>query len=143
MSELRDLPESDLLVLARENDDKAFLELIARARPVCLTVARSILGNEADTEDRMQNAFLKAWRNLGRFREDASFTTWFCRIVTNECLMLIRSRRRYNEFSLDEQASPDFSVASTIPDSGADPEELVATQEIEDLLTDELRKVPK
>ena len=142
MSQLQLLAEPDLLLLARQADGEAFNELISRARPRCLTIARSILGNEAETEDRMQDAFFKAWRNLNAFREDASFTTWICRIVANECLMLSRRRRRYHELSLDDCSNSESPQRHWVRDPRANPEQLVATEEIGELLARELRRVP-
>ena len=143
MPELYEYSEDALLMLARQGDGRAFVELIARGRPVCLTVARSILGPEAEVEDVMQNAFIKAWSNVSRFREESSFATWLCRIVTNECLMLIRRRQRHTEFPLHECSESEFPFRLAVPQTGANPEELVASREINDLLKNELGKVPR
>ena len=135
--------ETDLVALAKQEDSEAFTELVVRARPVCLTVARSILGDAAEAEDQVQNGFLKAWRNISQFREDASFTTWMCRIVTNECLMVVRRRNRVLHVSLDESPSDGISHALRVRDTQAGPEETVASEEIRDLLSRELVRVPK
>jgi RNA polymerase sigma-70 factor (ECF subfamily) len=140
---LGEFSEADLLVLARDQNEAAFNELIGRARHRCLTIARSILGDEAETEDRMQDAFFKAWLNLSGFREDASFTTWICRIVANECLMLTRRRRRYNEFSIDEFSTPEVNRGNWLRDTRANPEEILAKEEIGVVVARELGRLPK
>ena len=73
---------------ARRGDERAFNELIRMHQEVAFRVAHVIAGNEA--EDAVQDAALKAWRALGRFRPGAPFRPWLLRIVANEA----RNRRR-------------------------------------------------
>ena len=54
--------------------------------------ARSILENDAETEDALQEAYLRAWRALAGLRADAKLSTWLVRIVINESLSLLRRR---------------------------------------------------
>ena len=75
---------------ARAGDRKAFEALLAEARPRALCVAMKVLHNPDDAEDAVQDGFLKAWRNLGRFEGRAAFTTWIHRIVMNSSLDLLR-----------------------------------------------------
>ena len=63
--------------------------------------ARSIVQNDAEAEEVLQEAYLRAWRALGSFRADAQLSTWLVRIVANEALGRLRSRRE-DVFSLDE-----------------------------------------
>jgi RNA polymerase sigma-70 factor (ECF subfamily) len=135
--------ETELVYRCRHGDAAAFEELIKRARPVCLTVARSILGDEADAEDQVQIAAFKAWRSIDQFRHDASFTTWVCRIVTNECLMLFRRRTRFPHMSIDESSGRETYRPPAFRDTGADPEELAASDEVREMLSRELRRVPR
>jgi len=57
-------------------------------------VARSILRDDADAEDALQDAYVQAYRKLGEFRGEAELSTWLTRIVINESLMRVRRRRR-------------------------------------------------
>jgi RNA polymerase sigma-70 factor (ECF subfamily) len=81
-----------LAVRAGEGDDDAFAVLVHRHSSPLLALARHLLGNPADAEDAVQDAFLSAWRRLPEFRGDAAFRTWMYRIVTNRCLNTLRSR---------------------------------------------------
>jgi len=81
-----------LAVRAGEGDDDAFAVLVHRHSPPLLALAGQLLGNPADAEDAVQDAFLSAWRRLPEFRGDAAFRTWMYRIVTNRCLNTLRSR---------------------------------------------------
>ena len=61
------------------------------------------LRNHAQTEDAMQNAYLKAFLHLARFRGGSSFATWLTRIMINECLMIIRSGKRAVMENIDDE----------------------------------------
>src|SRR5215472_3557083 len=93
--------ETELIerVLAGEKD--LFYELIQPyERGVFLAVA-SILGNDADAEDATQEAVLKAYRNLARFRQESKFSTWLFQIAINEAKMRLRKDRRHLYESID------------------------------------------
>ncbi|RBL80186.1 RNA polymerase subunit sigma-70, partial [Streptomyces cavourensis] len=81
------------VVRAGEGDEEAFEVLVRRHSPAMLQLAMRLLGDRADAEDAVQDAFVSAWRKLPEFRRDAAFSTWLHRIVTNRCLNRLRSRR--------------------------------------------------
>ena len=85
----------DLAVLARvrAGDRDAYAELVRRYAPVALRTA-ALLGAGPDAEDVVQEAFVKAYSALGRFREGAAFRPWLLQIVTNETRNLHRSAGR-------------------------------------------------
>lgn len=58
------------------------------------SIALNILGNTADAEDAVQEAFLRIYRGVGRFRGECAFTTWIYRVVVSACYDLARKRRR-------------------------------------------------
>jgi RNA polymerase sigma-70 factor (ECF subfamily) len=66
-----------------------------------LAVARRLLGNEEDARDAVQDAFLNAYRGIGRFEGGSLLSTWLHRITVNVSLMKLRTRRRKPEESLD------------------------------------------
>jgi len=57
---------------------------------------RKILVNHEDTDDILQNTFIKAWKGLDNFREDSNLFTWLYRIATNEALSFLRQKKRAN-----------------------------------------------
>lgn len=83
-------------------DPAAFESLVRLYGPRMLTVARRILGNDDDAADAVQEAFLSAFRSLGRFESQSSLGTWLHRIAVNAALMRLRTRRRRPERSIDE-----------------------------------------
>lgn len=70
-------------------------------------IAKSILGNDEDCADAMQNAILNAYSNLASLREEKYFRTWLTRILINECYSMIRRNKitvSYEEYMEDEAA---------------------------------------
>jgi RNA polymerase sigma-70 factor (ECF subfamily) len=85
----------------RAGDEAAFDDLVRLAGGRMLTVARRMLGNEDDAADAVQDAFLSAFKGLGRFDGRSQLTTWLHRITVNACLMKLRSRRRRPERTME------------------------------------------
>jgi RNA polymerase sigma-70 factor (ECF subfamily) len=82
--------ERDLVARAQRGDEAAFAALVAPHREVSFRLAYVITGSAAEAEDAAQDALVKAWRALGRFRVGEAFRPWLLRIVANES----RNRRR-------------------------------------------------
>jgi RNA polymerase sigma-70 factor (ECF subfamily) len=85
-----ELTDADLVIRARDGDDRAFGMLVARHQTVAFRTAYVICGSAADAEDAAQDAFIRARGAMGRFRIDAPFRPWLLTIVANEA----RNRRR-------------------------------------------------
>jgi RNA polymerase sigma factor (sigma-70 family) len=109
-------PQTDaaLVERARDGDASAFGELVTRYRGVATRVAR-VVAPGADLEDAVQEAFVKAWFALPRFRTGAPFRPWVCRIVANEAKNRARSARRRDALAL--RAAPAAGAASPSPES--------------------------
>lgn len=86
--------EAQLLRAARLGDDEAFGTLIRPCVEPSYRLALSMLADEGEAEDAVQEALYKAWRALPNFRGDAAFSTWVYRIVWTECVDRMRRRRR-------------------------------------------------
>ncbi len=84
----------EIIVRIREGDSSQFRKLVDKYKDLSFSLACSILKNEQDAEDALQDAFLKAFRNLGKFRFKSEFSTWFYRIVVNTCNTRLRQRNR-------------------------------------------------
>src|SRR5580658_1806224 len=135
-SVVRKLADDDLdLVHATKNGDvAAFEQLVRRYDRKLLRIAESITHNREDSQDAVQEAFLKAYQNLSAFREDSKFSTWLFRITVNQSLMKLRKQRTTREVSLDE----DFQAGNVLPKEVADwapnPEQLYWASELRDIL---------
>lgn len=86
--------EAEALRRARDGDLAAFDVLVRSRMARTLRLALSILGDEPDARDVVQDAFLRAWRELPRLRELERFDAWLARIVVNACRDRQRGRRR-------------------------------------------------
>lgn len=75
--------ERILVKRAQKGDQRAFAELVGRHQQRLFTLAVRELGSQADAEDAVQEALVRAWRSLPRFRADSSFATWVYRIQLN------------------------------------------------------------
>jgi RNA polymerase sigma-70 factor (ECF subfamily) len=96
--------EAQLIQRVLGGEGEAFRELVRPYERAVFVATQGILKNEADAEDAAQEAVLKAFANLAKFRGDSKFSTWLIRIATNEALMKLRKERRQRlDDSLDEQ----------------------------------------
>ena len=95
---------ADLVTAAKAGDRKAFEGLVRATAADTYTLAYRLTGNEEDAHDVMQEAYLRAWKGLKRYRGDAAFSTWMYRIVTNRCLNMLRARRRTQPLSETQEA---------------------------------------
>jgi RNA polymerase sigma-70 factor (ECF subfamily) len=100
---------ADRLRRARAGDGTAFAELLAPVLDPAFRLAMTMLKDRSAAEDAVQEAALKSWRKLDRFRSNADLRPWFLGIVANECRTARRSRW-WQVIGLDDRFGP--SVAS-------------------------------
>jgi RNA polymerase sigma-70 factor (ECF subfamily) len=132
-----DLSDGTYVTRARSGDSDAFRALVERhSRPV-FRLAFRMTGNEQDAEDVVQESMLRAYKQLARFDERASFGTWLYRIAANCSLDLVRSRkRRAGNQALapeggEELENPVLTVASPDPN----PERVALSGEVRERLS--------
>jgi RNA polymerase sigma-70 factor (ECF subfamily) len=99
---LSEREEQALIARLRAGDDAAFAELVRANAGRLLAVARRMLRSEEDARDALQEAFVQAFRGIGRFEGGARLSTWLHRIVVNASLMKLRSRGRRPEQPIEE-----------------------------------------
>src|ERR1700691_2342033 len=85
--------EQDLIARVQRGERELFYELVQPYERRVYAAALAILRNEADAEDAAQEAMLKAFANIRRFRAEARFSTWLIQITVNEALMRRRRER--------------------------------------------------
>ena len=93
---------AELVARAKTGDRQAFDELVTATYADAFTLATRLMGNEEDASDVVQDAYLRAFRAVGRFRGDARFTTWLYRIVANCAATALGRRSRHRHDELDE-----------------------------------------
>jgi RNA polymerase sigma-70 factor (ECF subfamily) len=115
---------------AAQRDTDAIRTIMRRYNRRLYRMARSILGNDAEAEDALQNAYLKAFRALGDFRADASLGTWLTRIVINEALALARRRKPDIELADGGRPGAGGTVIPFPASANIDPERAMAQNQI-------------
>jgi RNA polymerase sigma factor (sigma-70 family) len=108
--------DGELVARARGGDLAAFGALVERHRRVALRVAATLAGGDADAEDAVQDAFVKAHRALDRFRPDAPFRPWLLSIVANEARNRRRSAGRRAQLALRAGGSDGEGLGSSAED---------------------------
>ena len=128
MEPARPKDEKALVTRVRAGDEEACREFFERFRGPAYAIAMGIVGRHADAMDVLQEAFLKAFRSIGRFEGRSSLNTWFRRIVTNAGLDVLRARRGKEMFEASEELDemvPPHSHSERSPDDEAQARELV------------------
>ena len=87
----KDLPDTEIARLIAFGDRGAFELLMRRYNQTLYRTARSILKDDAEAEDAVQEAYMLAYRAMGAFRGEAKLSTWLIRIVANETRNTVRS----------------------------------------------------
>src|SRR5690349_24587321 len=122
----RRIDDTMLIREAQQGNRAAFEELVRHYDQAVLRLALHLTGTEHDAQDVYQDAFLKAYKNIGSFRFECSFYTWIYRIVTNLCLDHLRKRavRREEAPVAVDPEGEQYDVLERVADgrSGANPE---------------------
>jgi RNA polymerase sigma-70 factor (ECF subfamily) len=133
--------EAALVSAAKSGDNAAFDELVTRYERKIFRLAMNITQNQAEAEDAMQDAFLKAFQHLSEFQGGSRFYTWLVRIAVNESLMRLR-KRRPNQVSLDEDVeTEDAQIPRQVEDWGPSPEQRYAQSEMGGILSNAIEQL--
>src|ERR1700731_1042344 len=125
----------DLVHASKNGDVGAFEQLVKRYDRKLLRIAQHVTHNREDSQDAVQEAFLKAFQNLGQFRGDSLFSTWLIRITVNQSLMKLRKQRTIREVSLDEDCqAEEHMLPIEVIDWAPNPEQLYRTSELRNIL---------
>ena len=143
VTEHSQLKDPELVQLSLNGDREAFGELIQRHWRKCVDVACYFLRNRDDAEDQAQNAVMRAFEHLNQYQGEAEFSTWLARIVANQCLMLMRVRRRARFVYIDEPAAGQKTVPFQLPGSDPDPEGELAYAQLTAMLRSEVGRIPR
>ncbi len=135
----------DLVHASKNGDVAAFEQLVKRYDRKLFRIAQGVTHNREDSQDAVQEAFLKAFQNLGEFREESKFSTWLIRITLNQSLMKLRKQRATREVSLDEDFGTDEDMLPReVINWAPNAEELYSVSELRNILLktiEELRPI--
>ena len=131
-----------LVHASKDGDVAAFAELVNRYDRKLFRIAHHLTHNREDAEDVVQDAFLKAFQHLSRFRGDSKFSTWLIRITLNQALMKLRKRNLTREVSLNNDFHPEEDhLPLDVADWAPDPEQLYRGAELRAILRKALQKL--
>jgi DNA-directed RNA polymerase specialized sigma24 family protein len=97
--------DNDLVQAAQSGDHEAFAELCRRHAQVARQKILAIVRHREDAEDALQETLLRAYANLGRFRQSSKFSTWITAIGINTALTVIRKRKSRRELDIEPRTS--------------------------------------
>ena len=144
-SQVSRLDDASLIRAAQHGDRVAFEELVRHYDQAVLRLALHLTGDEHEAQDVYQDAFLKAYRNIGNFRFECSFYTWIYRIVTNLCLDQLRKKQVRKEESpvATTESGEAFDLLEQVADvrSGANPERDLMRRELGAMIGRALNKL--
>ena len=137
--------DAELIRAAQQGDQAAFEELVRQYDQPVLRLALHLTGSEHEAKDIYQEAFLKAYRNLGSFRFECSFYTWMYRIVSNLCMDYLRRRQVRKEDSgvRVNSEGEEVDLLEQLPDerAGASPEQDLMRRELGQRIAKALTKL--
>jgi RNA polymerase sigma-70 factor (ECF subfamily) len=129
-----DSSEDDLVARARTGDGAAFEALMRRYNQRVFRAARSVLRDDAEAEDVVQETFVRAYRHLADFQGRSSLGTWLMRIAVHEALARVRRSRLVDR---DEEG------ISGVPSTQPDPEAQASSRELRSLLIAAIDSLPE
>jgi RNA polymerase sigma-70 factor (ECF subfamily) len=144
----KNLPDEELVALAREGNTPAFTELVKRYEETVFRFSFKVCRDRAKAEETMQDTFINVFRKLGSFDGKSKFSTWLFTIVTNNCLM---KRRKRKMDSLEESLAaydtptdhPDGKRQAELACTDVTPVDAVIDRELREALEQAIRKLPE
>ena len=137
--------ETDQLLVERvqKGDKRAFDLLVGKYQHKIVSLIMRYVSDHAEAQDVAQEAFIKAYRAIARFRGDSAFYTWMYRIAINTAKNhLVSLSRRPPQSDVDAQDAEQFSVDTRLKDRGS-PEHELLKEEIEQTIQDAIQDLPE
>lgn len=139
------LSDAELAHRIGAGDEAALCQLMRRYNQTLFRVARSILKDDSEAEDVVQETYIQAYRAIGSFRGDARLSTWLTRIAVNEALGRARKRRRRAEIidiGSGLEVSDDIVEADMVDISADQPESAALGAEVRRLIESKIDELP-
>jgi RNA polymerase sigma factor (sigma-70 family) len=141
---LEDLDDASLVERTQQRDGAAFWLIMKRHNQRLYRVAHGVLGDNAEAEDVVEEAYVRAFAHLSEFRGEARLSTWLTRIVLNEALVRRQRRRTVELRSMEALHDPaDASILTLGSARAANPEAATALAEIRRLLEGAVNGLPE
>ncbi|NLM09656.1 MAG: sigma-70 family RNA polymerase sigma factor [Clostridiaceae bacterium] len=132
-----DATEKKLVELSISGDIEAFETLIQSHQKKVYNIALRMTKNPEDAQELAQDAFVRAFTSIGKFRGDSSFSTWLYRITINVCTDFLRKRNRAILISMEQGAATnDNEQGIQIAEEAPGPDEIAEKNQLKELIKD-------
>ncbi|MDI6705661.1 MAG: sigma-70 family RNA polymerase sigma factor [Bacillota bacterium] len=135
--------ELRLVERSKEGDLQAFEELVLMYQKQIYNLGYRMMGNEEDACDIAQEAFLRAYKSIGKFNLKSRFGTWIYRIAMNLCIDELRKRKKAKLYPIVHNDNPEDKQYKLVSDAGDLPEELVEKKETRLKVQQAINRLPE
>ena len=136
------MDEKKIIEQVLAGDNNAFGVLVETYQDRVYNLALRMCGNADDAFDLSQEAFVRAWRGLAGFQQEAAFSTWLFRLTANVCLDWLRAKKRRPTVSLTTADDDGEEVQMDLSDPGKSPEEILEAAEDRAALAKAMNELP-
>tara|TARA_B100001027_G_scaffold208333_1_gene173513 strand:+ start:125 stop:709 length:585 start_codon:yes stop_codon:yes gene_type:complete len=130
------ISNSELVRKSQLGNKAAFEQLVIRHQDLVFSLAYKLTGNREMANDVAQEAFIRAWKAIEKFRGDSTFSTWIYRITVNTAWTLRRKAKKHNTINIDDTYEP------VVIDEKKDPELVAINSDLSSVLINALDKIP-
>ena len=131
-----EISNSELVRQSQLGDKAAFEQLVIRHQDLVFSLAYKLTGNREMANDVAQEAFIRAWKAIEKFRGDSTFSTWIYRITVNTAWTLRKKAKKHNTLNIDDTYEP------IVIDEKKDPELVAINSDLSSVLVNALDKIP-
>ena len=139
-----ELTDATFVARARAGEGDAFRVLVERHSRALFRLAFRMTGNQQDAEDVVQESFLRAYKQLNKFDQRASFGTWLYRIAANCSLDLVRARKRRSEHvaaGVAENGESVDEIVTQLPAQDPTPERMALSGEVRERVIEAMKEL--
>ena len=137
------LPDEEVVRRVLEGETPLFELIMRRYNQRLYRVARAILRDDAEAEDVMQDAYVRAYEHLAQFAGRSQFATWLTRIAIHEALARSKNRRRTEQFGAKDGNGVTINAEASLEANTLNPEEQLKVSELGRALEDALLSIPE